>query len=106
MKECNAPTLYVCTGCHRRLPAEAFYFNKSQQRLDHYCRECRKGFNALQRRSSQYVNKKPDWPLITDEPDRERRLLLIRHARQVVRESMERKRRQITENLFSLNPQP
>ena len=43
------------------------------------------------------MNTRPSCPLIVNEPDRERRLLLIRHARQVVRESVERKRKQVNE---------
>lgn len=97
MEKCTESTLYVCTGCHRPLPGEAFYFSRITLKRDHYCRDCRKLRNSCNTGSSRCVNTRPSWPLIVNEPDRERRLLLIRHARQVVRESVERKRKQVNE---------
>lgn len=84
---------YICPSCRRALSAEAFYVNPHTLKRDCYCRECRKLRNARCTGSFQRVNTRPSWPLIVNEPDRERRLSLIRHARQVVRERVERKRR-------------
>lgn len=95
MKENAELTLYVCTGCHRRLPAAHFYTSRTTLKRDRYCRECRKAYNTCRPHGSHPVNTRPSWPLIVDEPDRERRLSLIRHARQVVRESVERRRRRM-----------
>ena len=97
MEKCTESALYVCTGCRRLLPGEAFYFSRITLKRDHYCRECRKLRNACRTKSFRCVNDRPSWPLIVNEPDRERRLQLIRHARQVVRESVERKRRSVNE---------
>lgn len=93
MERNTESTLYVCTGCHRRLPETAFYTSRTTRKRDHYCRDCRRAYNACRTSGSRRVNSRPSWPLIVNEPDRERRLSLIRHACQVVRESVERKRR-------------
>lgn len=33
--------LHRCGGCHRLLPAEAFYADRQGRVADHYCKECR-----------------------------------------------------------------
>lgn len=39
-----------CRCCRRALPAEDFYFRKSKNSHDPYCKECRKAYNRLRRK--------------------------------------------------------
>jgi len=90
----------VCGKCHRKLPSEAFYFNKKSQTPDCYCKECRGECNRMVRKRNdhpQIVNKPRHYLVLTLVKNREQRLELILHARQVVNESIARKRRRIRE---------
>lgn len=94
-----------CGCCHRPLPVEAFYIDKRTQLPDNYCKECRRSFSHNRYRSSQDTKAGEEerqqacrYPVITRLADRPFRLLLILHAKQVVRESVERKRKRLKEN--------
>lgn len=74
--------------------------NKKTQSPDKYCKECRKSLSRRQYGSGKKLphcslsGGRVSYPVITQTEDRETRLRLILHALQVVRLSMERKRRE------------
>ena len=92
----------VCGKCHRKLPFEAFYFNKKTQTPDCYCKKCHGECNRMVRKKNihpQGTNHPRCYLVLTRIEDREQRLKLILHALQVVNESIARKRRRIRETI-------
>ena len=96
MKKNIENTSRTCGCCHKELPIEAFYINKSTQKPDNYCRECRKSAT-----SHRYHNRKSSikygYPVITQVTDPDLRMTLILHAWQCVNESIARKQRKLHE---------
>ena len=86
-------SLHICGCCKRELP-QAFYMNQRTRSTDNYCKECRKA-NARRHRnqdkSISFENKPVSYPVITEVKDYALRMFLIRHARQVVADSIRRK---------------
>ena len=78
-------SLHICGCCKRELPQEAFYMNQRTRTTDNYCKECRKD------KSISFENKPLSYPVITEVKDYALRMFLIRHARQVVADSIRRK---------------
>ena len=91
MKQTLTPFVRTCHSCLRELPIEAFYVNRKTLIPD-YC--CKKRYL-----DSRSVNDIRTYPLITDIKDRTLRMELILHARQVVNESVARKRRRLWETV-------
>lgn len=94
MENLKNQTLYVCGCCKRQLSPDAFYVNRRKKSPDRYCKECRKSASRKQREADKYipyVTKKRSYPVITETTDSTLRMNLIRHALQVVAESIERK---------------
>lgn len=92
----SATPLRTCASCGRHLPLADFYYLPARGVYDCYCRACRKLRNLQSREraaGAATVQALHPHALITTEADPVRRLLLIRQARCLVRESMERKRR-------------
>lgn len=87
------PALYYCSNCRRMLSAEQFYATRGQ--TDRYCKECRKAYMRRQRQADSPVTE--TYPVIPRIADRELRMTLIRHAAQVVRDSVLRKRKRLIE---------
>lgn len=81
---------YICSHCKRELPAEAFYFNSKKQTYDSYCRECRNECSRLYRKGIK--GQRRPYPIITEIPNKEKRIWLILHAKETVRKSVDRKR--------------
>ena len=94
----------ICGKCHQELPCEAFYVSQKSQYRDCYCKKCRAESSRL-RRKQQPHSSIPDHPkaylVITLVKNREVRIALIRHAKQVVNESIARKRRTLKEEVMS-----
>ena len=94
----------ICGKCHQELPCEAFYVSQKSQYRDCYCKKCRAESSRL-RRKQQPHSSIPDNPkaylVITLVKNREVRIALIRHAKQVVSESIARKRRRLKEEVMS-----
>ena len=94
----------ICGKCHQELPCEAFYVSQKSQYRDCYCKKCRAESSRL-RRKQQPHSSISDHPkaylVITLVKNREVRIALIRHAKQVVSESIARKRRRLKEELMS-----
>lgn len=99
MKQTLNPPIRTCHSCLRELPAEAFYVNRKTQVLDYCCKECRSAASKKRYMDSHSVNDTHMYPVITDIQDRILRMELILHARQVVNESMARKRRRLRETV-------
>lgn len=97
MKQTLNPLSRTCHFCLRELPAEAFYVNRKTQVPDYCCKECRSAASKKRYMDSHSVNDTHMYPVITDIQDRILRMELILHARQVVNESMARKRRRLRE---------
>lgn len=94
MEQSPKEELHICSCCHRTLPAKAFYANRRTHVLDAYCKECRKMRSILRHRQTlAEEDAAPRYPVITRTADRVLRMSLILHARQVVRDSMQRKRK-------------
>ncbi len=96
-------TTHICGRCKCELPLEEFYINKKSQRPDNYCKECRKETSRTQRKNSKHshsVENTRNYPVITEIQDRESRMKLIMHALEVVRQSIERKRRKRSRGEF------
>ena len=91
MEQKNKKSLRTCGCCLKKLPLEAFYINNRTQNPDNYCKECRK---ATCRKRYHHTHR---YPVITETNDYSLRMTLILHARQVVRESIARKRRSLRE---------
>lgn len=86
--------LYVCGCCKQALPAEAFYVDRKTQRPNNYCKECRKNFSRKQREADKcmpFLKENHVYPVITQTKDPVIRMSLLRHALQVVAESIARK---------------
>ena len=81
----------ICGKCHQELPCEAFYVSQKSQYRDCYCKKCRAESSRLRRKQL----------VITLVKNREVRIALIRHAKQVVSESIARKRRRLKEEVMS-----
>lgn len=80
-------SLHICGCCKRKLPQEAFYMNQRTRASDNYCKECRKANTRRHRNQDKNIsfeNKPLSYPVITEVKDYALRMLLIRHARQVV----------------------
>lgn len=94
----------ICGKCHQELPCEAFYVSQKSQYRDCYCKKCRAESSRL-RRKQQPHSSISDHPkaylVITLVKNREVRIALIRHAKQVVNESIARKRRRLKEEVMS-----
>ena len=87
-------SLHICGCCKRKLPQEAFYMNQRTRASDNYCKECRKANTRRHRNQDKNIsfeNKPLSYPVITEVKDYALRMLLIRHARQVVADSIRRK---------------
>ncbi|MEY8685956.1 hypothetical protein AB9N12_07380 [Bacteroides sp. AN502(2024)] len=87
-------SLHICGCCKRELLQEAFYMNRRTRTIDNYCKECRKA-NARRYRNQDksilFENKPLSYPVITEVKDDALRMFLIRHALQVVADSIRRK---------------
>ena len=94
----------ICGKCHQELPCEAFYVSQKSQYRDCYCKKCRAESSRL-RRKQQPHSSISDHPkaylVITLVKNRVVRIALIRHAKQVVSESIARKRRRLKEEVMS-----
>lgn len=91
MNNLENATAHYCGQCKRKLPLDAFYFNKRRQCFDRYCKDCRKERSRIyyqKKEETQYVNERTDYPVITRTEDPEKRTELILHAMQVVRASV------------------
>lgn len=93
-------TVRVCGCCHKELSIDSFYVNKRTKLPDNYCKECRRSFSSTRYHYLQVADKPPHCPVITKIPDRNLRITFILHALQVVRESVERKRRRLREEEY------
>lgn len=80
-------------------PIEAFYVNRKTLIPDYCCKACRSAACKKRYLDSRSVNDIRTYPLITDIKDRTLRMELILHARQVVNESVARKRRRLWETV-------
>uniref|UniRef100_UPI0032EB0402 hypothetical protein n=2 Tax=Bacteroides cellulosilyticus TaxID=246787 RepID=UPI0032EB0402 len=99
MKQTLNPTIRTCHSCLRELPIEAFYVNRKTLIPDYCCKACRSAACKKRYLDSRSVNDIRTYPLITDIKDRTLRMELILHARQVVNESVARKRRRLWETV-------
>lgn len=89
-------TAHYCGHCKRKLPLDAFYFNKRKQCFDRYCKDCRKAksrdhYNTKD--NTRSVNGSGHYPVITQTEDPEKRKELILHSMQVVIASVLRKKK-------------
>ena len=95
MNQQEQTPLRLCGNCRRALPLTEFYLNHRTQLPDNYCKECRKQM-ARERHRKSIVAKSQQtsgsYPVITRISDRDERLALILRAKQLVRESVMRKR--------------
>lgn len=90
---------HTCSCCRRSLPRTAFYINKQTQRADRYCIECRKTLSRAKHQNSLAINVHHSL-VITDIKDPELRMNLIRHARLLVKISIERKNKKRREEEY------
>ena len=89
-----ANRLRQCPCCGRRLPLSAFYINVRTGRPDSRCKDCRREASRRQRCKDMLVDipERPrSYTVITDEPDPDIRMALIRRALRRVAESKARK---------------
>ena len=97
----NSLSTLVCKNCNQELLSEFFYFNKTTQCADKYCKECRKLISRKQYSSGKLAKARLSaghtYPVITEIDDRETRIQLTLHALAEVRLSMERKKKKIHE---------
>lgn len=98
MNQLSINTLHTCRYCLQALPPEDFYINNRTHQPECYCKKCRSQIAHMRYFRSHHVDKVRHYPIITDTPDRNQRLALIRHARQVVNDSIARKRRILRES--------
>ncbi|WP_128809579.1 hypothetical protein [Bacteroides rodentium] len=100
--------LHRCGGCHRLLPAEAFYADRQGRVADHYCKECRRAANRKnrkRRRLSQELSggcpdaasPEPRYVVITNLKNRSERLPLIINALETIRQRKKRYRDKLHE---------
>ena len=99
MEQTLNPNIRTCHSCLRELPIEAFYVNRKTLIPDYCCKACRSAACKKRYLDSRSVNDIRTYPLITDIKDRTLRMELILHARQVVNESVARKRRRLWETV-------
>lgn len=100
MKTRNEQTLCVCGCCKCALPIEAYYVNKKTGRPSNYCKECRKSASRKHRtveKQTSVSREREPYPVITDTKDPETRIAMILSALQVVADSIERKKRKLSE---------
>ncbi|WP_300699523.1 hypothetical protein [Bacteroides sp.] len=95
MKKNTEKNVRICGYCHKELPIEAFYISKHTHHADNYCKECRKAMTSKQYQECKFVDISRDYPVITQIPDRERRMVLILKALQTVNKSIARKRQRM-----------
>lgn len=93
----NSSNLYTCRYCLQDLPAEAFYIDKRTNLPDNYCKQCRSMAARSRYFRKQNVDEERHYPVITDLPDANLRLIFILQALQVVSESIARKRNKLHE---------
>ena len=96
LKEMNPDMKHRCSSCFRQLSVSQFYYCNG--RLDCYCKECRRKRNRAAKKKKNFANElkqsdEPRYPVITQIADRDHRLALILHAKQVLRERILRARR-------------
>lgn len=67
-KDESGLTLKTCGRCKKTLPVESFYFIQSKRKYYHYCKACRRDYNAenlahtMQRQSARVsARRKSDW---------------------------------------------
>lgn len=99
MKQTLTSFVRTCHSCLRELPIEAFYVNRKTLIPDYCCKACRSAACKKRYLDSRSVNDIRTYPLITDIKDRTLRMELILHARQVVNESVARKRSRLWETV-------
>lgn len=97
MKQTIPPSTSYCGHCHRQLPVEAFYTDHNTNCPDRYCIACRKEISRIRYCESHSENKRYKYPVITNLTDGNLRIALILHAKQVVNESVARKRKLLHE---------
>ncbi len=87
-----------CSCCHRLLPVGQFYLHNQGGRRERRCKDCRRRARRMRRmlvpRPSADIAGHTD---IFREDDRARRLELILRAKQLVRDSIERRARRLRE---------
>ena len=84
-------SLHICGCCKRKLPQEAFYMNQRTRASDNYCKECRKANTRRHRNQDKNISVSYTHLRAHETKDYALRMLLIRHARQVVADSIRRK---------------
>ena len=80
MNNLENATAHYCGQFKRKLPLDAFYFNKRRQCFDRYCKDCRKERSRIyyqKKEDTQYVNERTNYPVITRTEDPEKRTELI-----------------------------
>ena len=100
MNQLSLKSTRICRKCLQVLPLSAFYINKNSRYPDYYCKKCRGESNRMARKKHDHpqIMKKPECYLIlTRVEGREQRIKLIRHAKQVVSESIARKQKRLRE---------
>ena len=100
MNQLSLKSTRICRKCLQVLPLSAFYINKNSQYPDYYCKKCRGESNRMARKKHdhpQIMNKPKCYLVLTLVEDREQRIKLIRHAKQVVSESIARKQKRLRE---------
>lgn len=98
MNQLSDNTLHTCRYCLQALPLEAFYIDKRTNEPEHCCKKCRSLTARNRYVRSRSVDRARNYPVITSTSDRNLRMILIRHARQVVNESLARKRKKLRES--------
>lgn len=97
MEQISEKNVRFCGCCHRELPVDSFYVDKRTLAPDNYCKECRRAMSSARYRSSLSANNPLRYPVITEIPDRALRMCFIMNALKVVRESVLRKRKRLSE---------
>ena len=100
MNQLSLKSTRICRKCLQVLPLSAFYINKNSRDPDYYCKKCRGESNRMARKKHdhpQIMNKPKCYLVLTLVEDREQRIRLIRHAKQVVGESIARKQKRLRE---------
>lgn len=90
---------YESISTHLRMlqaeaPTGSLLYESAYRASDNYCKECRKANTRRHRNQDKNIsfeNKPLSYPVITEVKDYVLRMLLIRHARQVVADSIRRK---------------
>lgn len=100
MENLENTTTHYCGYCKRKLPLDAFYFNKRKQSFDRYCKDCRKAKSRdhyKTKEDTRCVNNPDHYPVITRTEDPEKRRELIHHSMQIVIASVLRKKKKLRE---------